>query len=66
MAEKHPTEIERANRMFAIEQAVRLGVSENHPTPVETARTFFNFLQESSPIPEKQVGFIAEETRNGN
>lgn len=52
-----PEEIERANRMFAVENAVKIGYVEGQPAPIEHAREIFNFLQENTEIPDPQTGF---------
>lgn len=54
---KSPEEIDRANRMFAIESAVKLGVVPDGPTVIDHAREFHQFLSEGSEIPEPEVGF---------
>jgi hypothetical protein len=54
---KSPAEIERANRMFAVENAVKLGYENGAPTPIESARSFFEFLQENEAISDTRTGF---------
>ena len=54
-------EIERANRMFAIEQATKITYTGETPEPVEHARAFFEFLQENPLIQRQPTGFQIEE-----
>lgn len=57
MSGKSPQEVERANRLFAVENAVKLGVKEGGPPAIEVARQIFAFLQENKEIPDNPVGF---------
>lgn len=62
MAEyKSPEEIDRANRMFAVTEAVKLAKDAEHAVALEdNFRAIHTFMSEAAPIPEPQVGFSAD------
>lgn len=56
MTYKHGTEIERANRMFAVEKALNVkGVTNENVLPV--AKEIFDFLQENPVVQYPETGF---------
>jgi hypothetical protein len=57
---KSPAELERSNRLFAVESAVKLGYVAEGPNVMTTAREIFEFMQESPAIPETQTGFATQ------
>lgn len=62
MTAKTPSEFDRANRMFAIEQAVKVAAHRPETDLVDQARGFYGFLSEANPVQSFPVGFVPDDT----